>query len=611
MVKQRSKDTSRRQDSAALTRRRPVFYLVLVLLPVLLLLLLEAGLRLFDYGQSYPLFIAAGDKYPAYLTVNPDVGLRYFRREDAPPYPRNDLFLKHKPDNGFRIFMLGGSTAAGWPYRDNMMPSRIIATRLGEAFPDRHIEVVNVAFSAINTYTLLDFVDEILAQAPDAVLIYSGHNEFYGVLGVGSSKSVGDQRWLVRAYLEFQHYKVFRLLQDLIHWLTPQASLQLRLAQGTLMERMVAEKTIPLEGAVYQRGVEQFQANLDEILRRFRQADVDVIISELVSNVQDQAPFVSVATQAYEPAREVYQAARQLEQQGEYPAAREMYYRAKDLDALRFRAPEQFNRIIHRLAADYEVPVVPMQTYFEGDSSHGLIGANLMLEHLHPNIDGYFLMSEAFLDAMRRAGWIRRDWPETLAGRSYRAQWGVTALDRALARISVMKLTDHWPFTSVAAAGENLERYRPESRIETLALEVYNGERDLIQAHLALAREYQEQGDIDAAAAEYQAIIELFPFDQSVYRAAAWALLKADRIDAARPIILRSLRVEPTAESYKWLGQIAFRHAEYPQAVAYFEQALELYTTDNPQVIDLLAQAYEHTGQTDKARRMRARLGHP
>ena len=134
---------------------------------------------------------------------------------------------------------------------------------------------------------------------------------------------------------------------------------------------------------------------------------------------------------------------------------------------------------------------------------------------------------------------------------------------------------------------------------------MYQGKQDLIQAHLQLAREYEEKGDIDAAKREYQAVIELFPFDQSVYRAAAWALLKADRIDEALPIILRSLRVKPTAESYKWLGQIYYRYKDYSQAITYFEQALQLYTNKNPQVVSLLAQAYEQTGQLDKARQTR------
>jgi len=36
--------------------------------------------------------------------------------------------------------------------------------------------------AAINSYALLDMVDEVIQQSPDAVLIYTGHNEYYGAL---------------------------------------------------------------------------------------------------------------------------------------------------------------------------------------------------------------------------------------------------------------------------------------------------------------------------------------------------------------------------------------------------------------------------------------------
>lgn len=586
-------------------QNRWLFYGILFLLPIVLLASLEAGLRLVNYGQSLPLFIAAGKDYPNHLIANPKVSLRYFSEQDNPPQPRHDQFLKHKPSNGYRIFMLGGSTTAAWPYSENMMPSRIIAKRLADAFPEKQIEVVNLAFSAINTYTLLDFVDEITQQSPDAILIYAGHNEFYGALGVGSSKSVADQRWLIRAYLKLQHMRLFMLLKDVIGWFQPSTTDELSLPSGTLMQRMVDEKNIPYNSALYKSGIEQFSENMDEIVAHFKASDVSVVISELVSNIRDHVPFVSTSVEGLDSANEVYQKAQQLEGDGQYQQARELYYRAKDLDALRFRAPEQMNEIIHRLGSKYDVPVVPMTTYFEKNSANGIIGNELMLEHLHPNSTGYFLISEAFLDTMRQADLISNDWPANTVNTTYREEWAITALDHSLAEFSIKKLKDNWPFKSVAQSGKTINNYKPGSAVEALAMDVYYDQIDLVDAHLQLAREFESKADIDSAQREYQAVIEIFPFDQSVYRAAAWSLLKADRVDQALPIIKRSLGVKPTAESYKWLGQIYFRNKDYLKAISNFEQALQLYTKKNPQVVSLLAQSYEKTDQLDKAQRTR------
>ena len=89
------------------------------------------------------------------------------------------------------------------------------------------------------------------------------------------------------------------------------------------------------------------------------------VLSELVSNVRDHSPFVSVATDTYPSAEIVYQQAQELEQNGDFEEAKRAYTVAKDLDALRFRASEEFNLIIHRLAETYGASVVPMQSVFE------------------------------------------------------------------------------------------------------------------------------------------------------------------------------------------------------------------------------------------------------
>jgi tetratricopeptide (TPR) repeat protein len=586
-------------------RRHGLFYGILFLLPVLCLLALEGGLRSFDYGQSLQLFIPVGEDYPDHLTTNPDVSLRYFNKRDNPPVPNEDYFLKQKPENGFRIFMLGGSTAAGWPYAGNMMPSRIIAERLADAFPDKNIEMVNVAFSAINTYTLLDFIDEILEHSPDLVLIYSGHNEFYGALGVGSAKSVGNQRWLVRTYLELQDFKLFLLLKNFINWLQASNSSVVQPVKGTLMQRMVEEKNIIHASPLYQQGVNQFEENMREIIGRFKAADVNVVVSELVSNLSDHEPFVSTAVAGKETADEIYSQAQQFEQQGRFEKAKMAYYRAKDLDALPFRAPEEFNDIINRLGAEFKVPVVPMKAYFEAESQNGTIGRNLMMEHLHPNSDGYFLMSEAFLDAMREARLVSKVWPDNTVGKAYRQQWGVTEIDHALAKLKIKQLLDHWPYTSIEKSGKSFGNLQPANDVEKLAFDIFYKKTDLITAHRELAKKYEEQGDLDATLAERMAVIELFPYEQHLYREAAWPQLKANRAEQVFQIIKRSLRVKPTAEAYRWLGQIYLKRDDNQSAITNFELSRKLAKKDDPRMLELLVQAYEQTGQHSKAQSIR------
>src|SRR4030042_834537 len=139
------------------TRKNRIFFLIIISIPILFFILLEVILQLLGYGGNLDLFVDAPKDFPLHQMANQQVARRFFSRQNAVPSPPLDLFLKQKPANGFRIFVLGGSTTAGYPYAANLMFSRILQRRLSDAFPERKIEVGNLAMSAINSYALLDF----------------------------------------------------------------------------------------------------------------------------------------------------------------------------------------------------------------------------------------------------------------------------------------------------------------------------------------------------------------------------------------------------------------------------------------------------------------------
>ena len=47
------------------------------------------------------------------------------------------------------------------------------------------------AMTATNSFTTLDFARELVDCQPDLYIVYDGHNEFYGALGVASRESPG------------------------------------------------------------------------------------------------------------------------------------------------------------------------------------------------------------------------------------------------------------------------------------------------------------------------------------------------------------------------------------------------------------------------------------
>ncbi|MBN2364900.1 MAG: hypothetical protein EH225_01975 [Calditrichaeota bacterium] len=585
-------------------RQQKVFRLLLILTPVFFFVLLEMALRVFGYGENLALFVNAPEGYEKYRMINQRVSQRFFPGRKNTPTPPFDLFLKEKPENGYRIFVLGGSTAAGYPYGNNLMFPRIVQFYLNQHFPQKKSEVVNVAMAAINSYALLDFMDEILREKPDLILFYAGHNEYYGALGVASSESIGRYRWIVKSYLYLDNYKTFILLRDLLKGITrifPQNGEEVPTA--TLMERLVAQRQIPFHGDLYEQGKFQFQENLRDLLRKAYQADVPVLVSELVSNVRDQRPFISVPAGKYPPAETVYQKALQLLEDGRTKEARQNFYLAKDLDALRFRAAEELNEIIYSIAGEFNFPVVPMIQFFESVSVDNLIGNDMMLEHLHPNINGYFMMVRAFIETMKKFKFIDAQEPGD-NGEDWqflKQSWGYTPLDSLYGRLRIHILKGGWPFQPKAAPNKALLNYQPGSLEDSMAVRIWRDSNySLERAHVELADYYDKRKRFHEAFLEYRALIALTPFNVSPYLRAADMLLKNQKMEKALGYLEKSLQLEETMFALKWIGQIYLLQERTEEAIPFLEKARRVAPSD-PQLLFNLAGAYALAGRYESS----------
>ena len=518
------------------------------------------------------------------------------------------LFLKRKSSNGYRIFVLRESTTAGFPYGYNACFSNILERALQNTFPGKYIEVVNVAMAAINSYTLLDLLDEVIAQSPDAILIYTGHNEYYGAMGVGSEESTGISRWLTLLYLDLRSYRTFLLVRNFIGWVKESIS---KIFYGstetdpsqTLMERIVAQQTIPFGSNLYKAGTEQFKKNMDAILKKTSEHKIPVILSELVSNIRDQKPFISVKDTKGESAETVFDLAREEEKNGEFEKAKSDYFKAKDLDALRFRAPEEFNVILHELALKYSYPIVPMESYFEKNSPNGLVGNSLMLEHLHPNKNGHFLMAKAFYEIMQKDNFINNNWQPN--GIDEERNQGFTDLDSVCALYQIQFLKGGWPFQPKSLPNHFLKNFISHNYLEDIAFRALRGTNfSMESAHMELGNYYQKQGQLDKAYKEYFALITSIPQETEFYKKAVIVLLEEKEYEKAASLLQKSLKYGKYPFAYKWIGQIALMNEDYKKSISYLSHADLL----DPQVVFNLCRAYYMDNQWYKGEEYFSRL---
>ncbi|MCF8432134.1 MAG: hypothetical protein K9G34_09310, partial [Melioribacteraceae bacterium] len=590
MKKKQKEEISIKRESLSKSKKI-LFWIFLTIFPLLILASIEIVLHLFNYDGSPKLFVSTPTEESKYFGINVDIGKRYFNSNAFVPTPRKDLFLKEKPENGYRLFVLGGSTAAGYPYGNNITFPRILNRKLNDVFPEKHIEVINVAMTAINSYSLLDFIDEINEQEPDAILIYAGHNEFYGALGVSSMENLGRNRFFVKTILQLQKFKTFILLRKISKSIfglfgSKEKINGSEVMNETAMSAIVRDKEIALNSEIYDLGNEQFRSNLIEIVERFQNAGVKILLSELVSNIKDQPPFESVNSDTNVVAGEVFKKAKKCEDDGEYLTARNLFNSAKDLDALRFRASDDFNKIVHEIGNFYNIPTVPLVSIFERNSPNELTGDNLMLDHLHPNIDGYFLMADGFFEQMRLNKFIVDKWPEQRIkpNHYYYTNWGVTEFDSVYAYLNILQLKGGWPFKKT---GSNvaLKNFQPKTLVDSFAHDVTYLKKFTPEiAHIKLAKMFESEGQYKKSFMEHRALIYTVPQLDIFYEPMIELFLKTNQYQTAFAILSEAVHFNDSPFICKWLGQFSLALDFTENGIFYLEKSL----ADNPKDIDVL-----------------------
>ncbi len=620
------------------SRQRLVFTGAMLLIPVLFFVLLEGGLRLAGYGEDYPLFEPL-DEDPRYLVRNADVARRYFAQQAHVPAPLHDVFAAEKGADEYRIFVQGGSTAAGFPFYNGGAFSRMLEHRLQETFPDRTIEVVNTAMDAVSSYTLLDFADEILEQKPDAVLLYAGHNEYYGALGVGSTESLGRFRWLVVTYLRLRHFRTVQLLRNGLAGLAsrPAGSTGGGDASATMMAQMAGEQTIPYGSPEYARGLRQFRANLSDLLATYERTGVPVFIATIASNERDQPPFETVfapgtdeaawhraygegvdavrrgdlvgARDAFREAMAVdtlaasafYAFARAAEALGDTVEARAAFVAARDRDALRFRAPEAINDVIREVAAAHGATVVEAEAALRRASPGGTIGNEEMLEHLHPTLDGYSHIADAFYDALHEAGAIG-DWRQPVAEAEARRDLPLTPADSLVGLLRVRRMMSFWPFVPRGQVVSRKDTFTVRTGVDRVVAALYADTVPWLEATGELATVYEQQGELERAIQARKAVVEAYPMFAQPYLGLAGVYYRANRLDEAERYFNEAATREPRSpDPLAMLGALEIKRGNVGRAIGYFERARAL-DPRNAQVLYNLGVAYVFSRRFDEAR---------
>lgn len=608
--------------------------------------MLELGLRVFGYGPNLSLFRQENIWGRPYLQMNPDIKFRYFGTTDFQPSTDPEFFQLPKPQGEYRIFTLGESTTAGYPYWYNGAFPAYLRTRLNAVFPGRRIEVINLGMTATNSYTALDIVTELGKYQPDLIIYYGGHNEFYGALGVASNLSVGSYRFVTEIYLKLVHLRTFQLLRNTIQWVGNLFGKSAGpISRGTEMEKVARGHLVPYDSPLYQSAYSIFRENLKGIRKYCRARGIPLIMGTQVSDMRDQPPFVSrnpagitgdaktefqklfedgersqadgkwdSAEADYRLAIKLdslyadahYRLAQCLDTAGHKSEALQQYTMARNYDQLRFRTDSNFNNLIRSMDDGKTCFVTDVEKTFESLSPDSLIGHNLILEHLHPNSNGAFAIAKCYAAVMHdnglfesRAGWDRAD---TIGDRELWNKRLVTDIDEHMANLSVDWLISGWPFRNQAPA------LKAVSRLDTLdwiAEEAVAGKVSWSAAHILAADFYKNRGNWDEVAAIYRSLLSEAQLDISLRTDVEEAYQRANQLREAAKVLLPSIEIYPTLQAYRSLGDIMMRLANPDSAVKFYEKMDDFAQTREERLRNgmVISYAYAKAGQYENAKR--------
>ncbi len=485
-------------------------------------------------------------------SLNADIGKRFFKKKIGKTniqMPRifPDTFLKNKPADEFRVFVLGGSTVQGYPYPYMVAFPSLLESILNARYSNRKFKVLNCGLTALNSFALIDLVEELMNYSPDLIILYTGHNEFYGVYGSGAVQSFSRNRTITRLFMKLEQTAIYQLIQRLTERIPHSGKEPVK----GLIEVMVKDKSIPLNSEIFKKTMSNFRENIDEIFHITAKHHVPTVICTVTSNIAGLSPISAPTGKNKHRLKKLKTDASQSLESGDFSTAlktaqelindfpdnawgyflagraelgldqrREAcknFKMAADLDGLRFRAPTELNRIIREFGTIKSEPVIDVETAFASYSRQACPGYDLFVDHVHPTDYGHFVIADIIAHALpdfdffpNRKVEIQSKWP---TWEQIRDLTMYTDIEQIFSLMQVASLYQHYPLQTLPEAGMLIQKTKEEvnrlyAGLPDVMKTVFNRwaqSKDKFDIHFEAGKIYLKSGDIDAALHEFKA----------------------------------------------------------------------------------------------------------
>jgi tetratricopeptide (TPR) repeat protein len=389
------------------------------------------------FSAIHPLF----EKTPDGMTWRTVASRKRFFAEDS--------FDVKKSPVEFRIFVFGGSTVQGNPFSVPTSFPTYLQTALETLHPGKKWTVVNCGGVSYASYRLVPIMQECLNYDPNLYIFCGGHNEFL------EDVSYGDIRDLPRPLLDsisllerLRSYRVFRRMLNEVSGRNSRITAQ-QVPLPILTDDVDA--LLDHEGGfeVYVRDdnhaaavTRHFQLNLHRMAELCRNARLPLLLIRPPSNLGDCPPFKSqfsdglsadqrqaiqnLLIRSQEIAAKDLTAAIALAEEavsldprfaaawyelgqlqsaaGRFSDAQESFVRARDQDICPLRMTSDLEAVMRSTALKLSLPLIDAHVLLQSRCPDGIVGENVLVDHVHPSFRGHEDIAEAIAEWMISAG---------------------------------------------------------------------------------------------------------------------------------------------------------------------------------------------------------------
>jgi len=363
------------------------------------------------------------------------------------------FFVEPAPANRYRVVFVGASTVQGFPHPRRLAAASFLQAMLADAWPEREVEVVNLGITSIASFAVVQVVEDALVLSPDLVVVYTGHNEFYGLYGAGRNQRL--QYFLRQLHLT-------HLVDGLL------GGIGTRDEPTDLIKMAAARGEVPLHGPGRATAEQNLRDNLRRVSQLCERAQVPLVLCTIVANDAGFAPVGStegdeawkarveqaaqVLTRGYvapEDAEDVlrqleqaetlssehawlwYLQGRALERLGRDTEAQRAFRKARDLDTMPWRAPTAHNAVIRAVATEHGAVLADVAAAFVEAAPAQGVGWEWMVDHVHFSVAGQALLARTILHSI--AGLQAIDLGLLRSAEAYRRDLGDLPVERVVA----------------------------------------------------------------------------------------------------------------------------------------------------------------------------------